>query len=195
VWDDIFRNEEYAYGTAPNDFLVEVINKIPKGRVLCLAEGEGRNAVYLAEQGYEVVAVDLSVEGLKKARKLANDHNVNIVTQVEDLTDYKIAANYWDGIVSIYCHLPPAARKSLHEGVVRGLKVNGVFVLEGYTPAQLAFNTGGPQAKELLMSLNEIKEELAGLHFEYGVEIERKIMEGNKHTGKGSVLQIVARKQ
>ncbi len=195
MWDDIFRNEEYAYGTAPNDFLVEVVNKIPKGRVLCLAEGEGRNAVYLAEQGYEVVAVDFSVEGLKKARKLANDHNVHIITQVEDLTNYEITANYWDGIVSIYCHLPPVSRKVLHKNVVKGLKVNGVFVLEGYTPAQLAFNTGGPPEKELLMSLIETTEELEGLHVEYGVEIERNIIEGKKHTGKGSVLQIVARKQ
>ena len=195
MWDDIFRNEEYAYGTAPNDFLVEVINKIPKGKILCLAEGEGRNAVYLAEQGYEVVAVDSSFEGLKKADKLASDHNVHIITQIGDLTSYEITPSYWDGIVSIFCHLPPLIRKALHKKVVRGLKINGVFVLEGYTPAQLAFNTGGPKEKDLLMSLYEIIEELTGLHVEYGVEIERNLIEGNKHTGKGSVLQIIARKQ
>lgn len=194
MWDEFYKEDGYRYGTSPNAFLAGVAGEIPKGRVLCLAEGEGRNAVYLAESGYEVLAVDASAVGLEKAMRLARERNVRIETVVADLATFEIEPDSWDGIVSIFCHLPPAVRRTLHRRVAGGLKAGGVFVLEGYTPAQLMLKTGGPPAIELLMSLESLKDELVGLEIVHGAEIERDVTEGAAHTGKGAVVQILARK-
>ena len=96
MWDQRYSNETYAYGTEPNDFLLAMYNKLPTGKVLCLAEGEGRNAVWLAEQGLEVTAVDSSEVGLQKAKKLAKTRGVKINTVHADLADFKIKPNHWD---------------------------------------------------------------------------------------------------
>ncbi len=194
MWDERYSDEEYAYGKEPNDFLVEAAHHIPKGRVLCLAEGEGRNAVYLARQGYQVVAVDSSSVGMRKADALAKEHDVEIETVIADLADFDIGTNAWDGIVSIFCHLPPAIRHTLHEKLVAGLRPGGVLVLEAYTPEQLKFKTGGPADAQLTMNLDSLRQELTGLDFEHALEIERDIHEGLYHNGRGAVVQLVARK-
>ena len=131
----------------------EVAPQIPAGPVLCLAEGEGRNAVYLATLGHRVTAVDQSEVGLAKAQRLAKARGVKIETLVTDLADYTITAGAWAGIVATFAHLPPALRRRVHRDVVAGLQPGGVFILEAYTPAQLAFGTGGPKSPELLMTL------------------------------------------
>lgn len=153
MWDERYSQAEYVYGKNPNDFLVAVVEQIPQGRVLCLAEGEGRNAVYLAQQGCQVTAVDASAVGLEKARKLAAERSVEIETIVADLSDFSIQPNAWDAIVSIFCHLPPIVRAKVHRQVVAGLRPRGVFVLEAYTPRQLDFKTGGPPQADLMMTL------------------------------------------
>ncbi len=192
MWDQRYSDTEYAYGKEPNDFLVEAVHHIPKGRVLCLAEGEGRNAVFLARQGYDVVAVDSSAVGLRKAEMLAQEHGVSITTVVADLETFKIEAGAWDGIVSIFCHLPPTIRQELHRKLVQGLRPDGVLVLEAYTPDQLKFKTGGPPDAQLAMNLNSLKQELTGLDFKHAVEIERDIHEGLYHNGHGAVVQLIA---
>ena len=196
MWDQRYNNEEFAYGTEPNDFLKSEFAQIPKGgKVLCLAEGEGRNAVFLAKQGYEVTAVDQSPVGLVKATKFAAQNGVEISTVVADLNDYDLGENCWDGIVSIAAHVPPALRQKLHKQVVKALTDKGVFLLEAYTEKQLKMDgVGGPPNKELLMSLNELKEELSGLEFVIGQEVERHISEGQYHQGESAVVQVVARK-
>lgn len=191
MWNERYSQPGYFYGTKPNDFLVSVAGAIPPGRVLCLAEGEGRNAVYLATRGYEVVAVDSSEVGLGKARELAANHGVAITTVLADLADFPIEPASWDGIVSIYCHLPRALRIRLHRAVVQGLKPGGVFILEGFTPQQLGRGTGGPPNVDLLMSLADLRQELAGLTLVHACEIEREVVEGSHHTGLASVVQIV----
>lgn len=191
-WDERYSEPGFAYGTAPNDFLVSVANKIPIGRILSLGEGEGRNAVYLASLGHEVTGVDGSVVGLRKAQELAAARGVAITTVVADLSGFRIEPGQWDGIVSCYCHLPPAIRIPLHRDVVTGLRPGGLFVLEAFTKRQLAYGTGGPQSLELLMSLTELKQELEGLEFVHAVEMERDVREGSKHTGLASVVQILA---
>ena len=115
TWDERYAEEEFAYGTKPNDFLVEASRHIPKGRVLCLCEGEGRNAVYLAEQGYMVTAVDASAVGMAKAQKFATERNVKIETIVSDLDDYSIPEDTFDGVVSIFCHVPKDLREKVHQ--------------------------------------------------------------------------------
>ncbi len=194
MWNERYSQPVYAFGKHPNDFLVEVIAHIPKGRVLCLAEGEGRNAVYLAQQGCQVTAVDASAVGLAKAQKLAAEKSVAIETIAADLADFQIQPNSWDGIVSIFCHLPPLLRAQVHRQVVAGLRPGGVFVLEAYTPRQLEFKTGGPPTTELTMNLLTLRQELNGLDFKHAVELERDIREGLFHQGHSAVVQLLALK-
>lgn len=193
-WDERYGEAEFAYGTQPNSFLVEVVNEIPRGRVLCLCEGEGRNAVYLAEQGYQVTAVDASSVGMAKAQQLAEERSVQIETIVADLGEFFIPPDTYDAVVSIFCHVPRDLRQRVHEQVVNGLKKNGVLVLEAYVPRQLEFATGGPPVAELMMDLQSLKVELQGLELLHAEEIVREVIEGKYHTGQGAVVQVVARK-
>ena len=196
MWDQRYDEEGFAYGTAPNDFLKSEYFRIPKGgRVLCLAEGEGRNAVFLAMQGYSVTAVDQSAVGLQKAESLAIEYGVEISTEVADLADYDLGCEVWDGVVSIAAHVPPLLRKELHAKVVRSLKSNGIFILEAYTERHLEMDgVGGPppSQKELFMSLDKLVVELEGLEFIIGTEVERNISEGKYHQGESAVVQVVA---
>jgi SAM-dependent methyltransferase len=193
-WNDRYAVAGHVYGEAPNAFVAEVAPQIPGGPVLCLAEGEGRNAVHLATLGHPVAAVDQSEVGLAKARRLAGARGVEIETVVADLANYSIAAGAWAGIVATFAHLPPALRRRVHRDVVTGLQPGGVFILEAYTPAQLAFDTGGPKSPELLMTLAALRDELSGLQFLIARELERDVIEGAGHTGRGAVVQILARR-
>lgn len=194
MWDERYSSEEYVYGTEPNDFLAAHFTKIPHGEILCLAEGEGRNAVFLARQGYNVTAVDSSAVGLEKARRLAEKFNVSIRTAVTDLADFKVKPESYNGVVSIFCHIPKATRQELHKDIVSGLKPGGVLILEAYTPAQLQFGTGGPPTDALTMELNDLQKELAGLEILLAREIVRDVVEGIYHTGRGAVVQVIAKK-
>jgi SAM-dependent methyltransferase len=194
MWDQRYGGEEYAYGTEPNEFLVAMAGRLPPGRVLCLGEGEGRNAVWLAGQGHDVTAVDASGVGLEKARRLAAERGVKITTEHADLGAYAIDPDAWDGIVSVFCHLPPTLRADVHRRCVAGLRPGGVLLLEAYTPRQLAYGTGGPPVTELMMDEATLRAELAGLEFLHLQECEREIHEGAFHNGLGAVVQLVGRK-
>lgn len=193
-WDDRYREPGFAYGVEPNDFLVSEASLLPTGRILSLAEGEGRNAVYLAGLGHDVTAVDASLVGLQKAQELAARKGVAITTLHADLAEFEIGESLWDGIVACYCHLPSAIRLQVHAAVVRGLKPGGRFVLEGFSKDQLAYDTGGPKSLDMLMSVDELKQELTGLDFLRAVQLEREVVEGTKHTGRASVVQVLAAK-
>ncbi len=195
MWDQRFTETPYFYGKMPNDFVVASVSHIPKGKVLCLAEGEGRNSVFLARSGYEVSGVDFSEKAVENAKQLAAENGVEVDYQVGDLENYAIGECKWDGIVSIFCHLPPNIRKSIHQKVIQGLKTGGVFVLEAYSPDQLSMGTGGPKDPELLMSIEDLKSELAGLDFELAHQTERIIFEGIGHNGPSSVTQLIGIKK
>ena len=195
MWDERYSVKEYVYGTKPNEFLEANASSIPKGKVLSLAEGEGRNAVFLAKQGYSVTAVDASLVGLEKAKKLADDNGVSVEFIHADLRDYDFGKNQWDGIVSIFCPIPSAFRKQLYKKLESGLKKNGVFLLEAYTPEQLKHGTGGGNSIDLMQSKESLSRELADLTFKHLVELERGIIEGIYHTGTGAVVQAIASKQ
>jgi 2-polyprenyl-3-methyl-5-hydroxy-6-metoxy-1,4-benzoquinol methylase len=194
MWDQRYSSAGYAYGTEPNGFLVATASRMPAGRILCLGEGEGRNAVWLARQGYEVTAVDASSVGLRKAQRLADSHQVKIMTVHADLAEYEIEPGHWDGIVSIFCHLPHALRSDVHRRCVDGLRPGGVMLLEAYTPKQLELRTGGPATADLMMDVETLRTELAGLEFLDLQEREREIHEGDFHQGLGAVVQLVGRK-
>lgn len=195
MWDERYSVKEYVYGTKPNEFLEANASSIPKGKVLSLAEGEGRNAVFLAKQGYSVTAVDASLVGLEKAKKLADDNGVSVEFIHADLRDYDFGKNQWDGIVSIFCPIPSSFRKQLYKKLESGLKKNGVFLLEAYTPEQLKHGTGGGNSIDLMQSKESLSRELAGLTFKHLVELEREVIEGIYHTGTGAVVQAIASKQ
>jgi len=190
-WDERYSEPSFVYGTAPNEFLVSMADRIPQGKILSLAEGEGRNAVYLASLGYQVTGVDGSEVGLAKARQLADERGVAITTIHADLGEFVIEPEQWYGIIACYCHVPSAIRIPLHQAAVRGLKPGGVFVLEAFSKEQLAYGTGGPQELDMLMSLDELLVELAGLEFIHTVQMEREVREGSRHTGLASVVQVM----
>lgn len=194
MWDERYSDPEFAYGTAPNAFLEAQAHRIPDGPVLCLAAGEGRNAVWLAGQGREVTAVDASPVGLEKGDRLARERGVSVHWVRADLADFTIAPGHWAGIVSIFAHLPPDLRRRVHAAAVAGLRPGAVLLLEAYTPMQLAYGTGGPPVAEMMMDLDTIETELAGLDFEIARECEREVREGKYHTGLGHVVQVVGRR-
>lgn len=191
MWDEKYDIEHYLYGKMPNDFLVGISSKIPKGDVLCLADGEGRNSVFLARSGYQVTGVDSSKVAIEKANKLANENGVEATYQCVDLDSFDFGNEQWEGIVSIFCHLPKALRQKVHQSAVNGLKKGGVFVLESYISKQLEYGTGGPKEVDLLPSMEELKSELKGLEWETAHEIDRVIMEGSAHFGPSAVVQLV----
>jgi SAM-dependent methyltransferase len=190
-WNARYAESGFAYGDQPNDFLREVANRITTGPVLCLAEGEGRNAVYLATRGHDVTAVDLSATGLAKAEALARSRGVSIRTAVADLDTYVIQPGAWAAIVSIWAHVPESLRARIHHASVAGLRPHGVFVLEAYTPAQLALGTGGPKDVSLLVDPDALRTELAGLDLVRFETITREVHEGPYHDGQSAVVRVL----
>jgi SAM-dependent methyltransferase len=193
-WNDRYSDDEFIYGTEPNTFLVENASMLV-GPVLSLAEGEGRNAVYLATLGLRVVAVDGSSIGLAKARKFACAKGVEIQTQVSDLATFQPEPNSYMSVISISAHLPSAIRNRLYPLIERCLSPNGIFLLEAYSEAQLNRNTGGPKDLDMLMTVSKIERELPNLEPILLHEIEREVYEGKHHTGIASVVQFIGRKQ
>jgi SAM-dependent methyltransferase len=196
MWNERYSASHYIYGTEPNDFLREHAGMLaPGSRVLCLAEGEGRNAVFLAQQGHKVVAVDLSEVGLAKAAALAAARGVLIDCLHADLADFDLGQERWDGIISIFCHLPSAVRQPLYARLAAALRPEGVLLLEGYTPAQLTFGTGGPKDVDMLVDAATLRRELPHLQFSLLQDVQREVVEGTLHTGMAAVVQAVARRR
>ena len=194
MWDDIYSADEYVYGKAPNDFLKENTGVLKPGNVLCIAEGEGRNSVFLAKQGFSVTAVDSSRVGLEKTEALAEENGVTVETIHCDLADFVFTPGIWDNIVSIFCHLPPTLRHKVHQGAVQGLVKGGCLLLEAYTPDQVNYGTGGPPTADLMVTLEMLENELKGLEFLHAKELVREVIEGTKHHGTASVVQFIGKR-
>ncbi len=194
-WDERYAGEEYVFGTEPNGFLATVAPRLERGRALCIADGEGRNSVYLAELGFRVTAMDASAVGMQKASRLALERNVPLTTVVADLRDYSFGRERWDLIVSIFCHLPPELRRDVYRRAVDGLRRDGAIVVEAYTPRQLEYGTGGPSSEDLLVRLDDLRVDLEGLRLKTARETVRPVIEGRGHTGEAAVVQVVGFKQ
>ena len=193
MWNERYSSDEFAYGTESNSFLAENA-KLLTGPVLSLAEGEGRNAVFLALRGLEVLGVDGSAVGLAKAHKLAELKGVAVRTEVADLAAYAPAANTYGSVVSISAHLPGNVRRRLYPLVEQSLKPGGIILLEAYSKSQLSRNTGGPKDPDILMTVEDILMEFPDCEVILCQEIEREIVEGEFHTGLACVVQFIARK-
>ncbi|MCB0990153.1 MAG: class I SAM-dependent methyltransferase [Acidimicrobiales bacterium] len=192
MWDQRYSVDEYVYGTAPNDFLRQQADSLRPGSALCLADGEGRNGVYLAELGHAVTSVDLSTVAMAKAAALADQRGVTLSTHVADLAAFDLGEARWDLVVSIFAHTPPTIRRDVHRRVTHALRPGGTLVLEAYTPDQIGRGTGGPPVAEMTMTLQGLIDELEGLDIVHGVELVRPVVEGAGHTGDGAVVQVVA---
>lgn len=194
-WNQRYGKDEFAYGTAPNDFLVGFAHHIPPaGRVLCLADGEGRNGVWLAERGHAVTSVDIAAAGMAKAQRLAAERGVALDTRVADLAAYEFGPPAWDGIVSIFMHLPPRLRRDVFARGVAALRPGGVVLFEAYGKGQLGRGTGGPPEIDLLADPDEVRREFPGCRILHAFCGLREVREGRHHSGTGEVVQLVAQK-
>lgn len=192
-WDDRYAASDYLFGTAPNDFLKSVADHLaPNSQILCLADGEGRNGVYLAAQGHTVTAIDQSRVGLEKAKKLAQQKQVSIETIKADLAEYDIGVESWDCIVSIFFHIPSEVRANIYPRIIAALKPGGSLILESYTPNQLNHKTGGPPTADLMLTKDQLTQYFSEMNLEHLQELEREVIEGTGHTGLASVVQLLA---
>jgi cyclopropane fatty-acyl-phospholipid synthase-like methyltransferase len=194
-WNERFGEPGFMYGDQPNDFLKATSYTLkPGGRILCLAEGEGRNAVYLASQGFDVTCVDFSESGLKKTQQLAETHGVSVCTECADLSQYEIEHEAWDGIVMIFGHFNEALRASLYPRIRIGLKPGGTLLMEVYTKDQLSFGTGGPKTIEYLYDKQELEAAFSDFSSVLIQEVTREINEGAYHKGISATVQVIATK-
>lgn len=194
-WDQRYSGDELVYGEAPNQFLLNVANRFPsKGHALDIGAGEGRNAMFLASLGLDVLAVDQSSVGMQKAQRLAQKRGLRLEAQAADLQDFEAALESFDVISSIFVHLPAMLRAAVHKRIGAWLKPGGVFVLEAYAPDQIERSTGGPKDPLLLASLEVILSELGQLEIVHKAALERDVTEGRFHSGMASVVQVLARK-
>ena len=194
-WDQRFAAREFVYGEQANDFLRQHAAGLAFGQALCLAEGEGRNAVFLAELGHQVCAQDISPVGLRKAEALAQQKGVNITTLCCDLAALDLEANSLDLIAAIWMHVEPELRARVFQQAIKALRPGGHLLIEAYRPQQLDCSSGGPTRRELLIEAAQLQQELAALEPLILQEIERTITEGNAHQGRSAVVQFFGRKQ
>ncbi len=195
-WDKNFGDATYKYGETPNAFLTTQAALLPPaGRVLLPGDGEGRNGVWLAEQGMQVETVDASAVGVAKAEALAQRRGVRIQATQADFNDWQPAASSYDAVVLTYVHLQPALRQKLHRACVAALKSGGVLILEGFHPRQLPLSSGGPKDEAMLFSLERLRADFAGGMQELlAEEVPTTLSEGPGHGGPAEVTRWVGRK-
>lgn len=199
-WNQKFAGQAYKYGEQPNAFLVQQCGQVPAGaRVLVPGDGEGRNGVWLAEQGYQVHSVDCSEVGLDKGRALAERRGVVVEWVHADLTAWAPTASHFDAVVVCYLHLPSATRPLVMQHLLHALKPGGVFILEAFHPSQLGLTSGGPKDVDLLYTLDTLRSDLraAGVsgHEFVAAECDTTLDEGPFHQGLARVTRLVWQRQ
>ena len=198
-WNDRYSNEEFAYGTEPNNYLKEQLEKLEPGTILFPAEGEGRNAVFAATKGWEVFAFDISNEGKNKALQLADHQNVAIDYQVGELQTLNFRAEQFDVIALIYAHFPADIKSPIHRMLDQYLRKGGVIIFEAFSKNHLDYiakneKVGGPKDIGSLFSTVEIKADFPNYEIIQLEETEIELNEGLFHNGTGSVIRFVGRK-
>ncbi len=196
VWNERYAGEEYHFGTEPSGFLVANLDLLKSGmRCLALADGEGRNGVWLAEQGLHVLSVDSSSVAIEKARALAAKRGVAIELELADLAYWNFGVEKYDVVVGIFIQFaPPALREQMFAHIKRSLKPGGLFLLHGYTPRQLEYRTGGPSAIENLYTEAMLREAFDAMEIVSLREYDQEIREGAGHSGMSALIDLVAKK-
>lgn len=193
-WETRYSNPTYAYGTKPNVFFKECIDKLPAGRLLLPAEGEGRNAVYAALRGWTVDAFDFSEAAKAKALALAGGACTTIQYDIATLQNFDGQPNIYDMIGLIYVHQPPALRQQFHKRLVSWLKPSGYLVLEAFHKEQLGNSSGGPQQADMLFNRTELLDDFKELDILQIDERYTDLNEGPFHSGSACVIRLIARK-
>ena len=193
-WNDRYKQEEMVYGSEPNVFFKEQLEKLKPGKLLLPAEGEGRNAVFAATNGWQVLAFDYSEAGRAKAQKLAEQKGVKLNYEIAEADAYELEAESIDAIAFIYAHFPPATRQNLFGKAVKWLKPGGVIILEAFHPKQLAYTSGGPKDEAMLYTADMLRSDFKGLRIDLLEEKEIILAEGAYHSGAGYVTRLVATK-
>lgn len=198
-WNERYSGADYVYGTAPNQFFKEQLEQLSPGSILLPADGEGRNAVYAARLGWDVYAFDQSVAGQEKALALAAQQGVEINFAVYDSPELPYAAESFDTIVLIYAHFMPEVRSAFHRKFMELLRPGGTLILEAFNKGHLPYkkanpSVGGPGNEAVLMSLEELRQDFAGLHPILEKDEIIELAEGDYHRGQGSVVRYVGRK-
>lgn len=198
-WNQNFQRAEYVYGTQPNVFFKQEIDRLTPGRILLAAEGEGRNAVYAARQGWQVSAFDISTAGREKALRLAAEAGVDIDYQVGELPELHFDAAPFDALALIYAHFPPHLKSGYHRHLAGLLRPGGTVIFEAFSKNHLAYRqqdgrVGGPDKLEALFSEAEILQDFAGFSIQTLETREITLSEGLFHNGTGSVVRFVGHK-
>ena len=194
TWNERYASADYLFGEAPNAFLSKQAGWLrPGSRVLCVADGEGRNSVWLAEQGFEVTAFDFAPNALEKARALAKRRGVKVDHQLGDIEHWPWATARYDAIVAIFIQfLPPdrreAALATMKDSVVPG----GVFLLEGYRPEQVDYRTGGPPRRDHMYTREWVEKQFADWDIRVLEAYDAEVREGRGHSGKSALIDLVA---
>lgn len=197
TWNRRFAGDGFLFGTEPNAWLKEQAHHWPAGaRVLCVADGEGRNSVWLARQGLQVDAFDIAEAGVAKARRLAADAGVTVHYTVADGDAFAWPEAAYDGVAAVFIQFAdPALRQRLFQRMVASLKPGGTLVLQGYTPKQLDYRTGGPPQVLHLYTPALLREAFAGLDIVELREYEADVAEGSGHHGRSALIGLVARRR
>jgi 2-polyprenyl-3-methyl-5-hydroxy-6-metoxy-1,4-benzoquinol methylase len=199
-WDERYSKSEYAYGEKPNSYLKEQLEKLTIGKILFPAEGEGRNAVFAAKLGWAVSAFDISVEGQKKAKQLAEKNNVSLDYRVGELETLNYKDNEFDAIALIFAHFPASIKSQIHKKLDKYLRKGGTIIFEAFSKKHIDYlarneKVGGPKDIESLFSINEIKTDFDNYDIVELSEVEITLNEGLYHNGQGSVIRFVGRKR
>lgn len=197
-WNQQFSSPDFKYGKQPNSFLREQAFRLrPGSKVLLPGDGEGRNSVWLAQQGYHVTAMDNSSVGLQKAQELAAEKGVSIEVIQADLEHWTPAAASFDALILTYVHLPPAMRAQAHRRLVQALRPGGWLILEAFHPQQLGYASGGPKDAAMLYTLDMLRSDLADASYLKDViawEGEALLDEGSGHQGPAFLTRYVAQR-
>lgn len=196
-WNARYAGEDYLFGTAPNRFLAAQAHRLPPGgRALCIADGEGRNGVWLAQQGLAVTSVEFAAAAIAKARRLAELRGVAIELVQADVATWDWGAPRFHVVGGIFFQfLGPALRAAIFQRMQEVLLPGGLLLIEGYTPAQLAHGTGGPSQVENLYTAALLRESFAAMETLHLAEYEAELAEGSHHVGISAVIDLVARKR
>jgi 2-polyprenyl-3-methyl-5-hydroxy-6-metoxy-1,4-benzoquinol methylase len=197
MWNTRFEVQEFVFGESPNEYLSKIAPQYlsPKQKVLCVADGEGRNSVWLAKQGLEVHAFDFSDVAINKARQLAQKHEVQVDFKQSDCQDWDWSASQYDAIAAIFIQFAsPSERLDLFQNMIKSLKPGGLIVIQGYTPKQLQYKTGGPSDVAYLYTEELLKDLLVGTQILEMTSYESLMSEGPGHNGMSALVGVVAKK-
>lgn len=194
MWDERYATADYIFGTEPADFLRRVAAHLaPGSRLLSLAEGEGRNAVWLAGQGHRVTGIDQSSVGLEKAARLAAAKGVDVTLRQGDVLAWDGADGPWDAVLAVFVHFRPPEWGRLAGAVARGLRPGGLFLYHGYGPGQLAYRTGGPSDPDMLPDAATVCGHFPGWQAVVARDHEAVLAEGTRHVGRSALVDVVLR--